>query len=138
MFLDYTLRYAIWQNHILRKCRAFLSILLITLNMLKTSQIQHCKGSIEDQSDGVIFVCLFVCLFFLFLFLFCFCFVLFCLFVCCFFFFAFQRFEYHISAEHDENLNSPNLVKISSWWPDIWPPEYLISSTEISVNLPGS
>ena len=33
---------------------------------------------------------------------------------------------------------TPNLTWIDSWWPEIWPHEYLISPTEISVNWPGS
>ena len=53
-------------------------------------------------------------------------------------FFAFQRFEYHVSMEHDENVHSPNLVGIGSWGPEIWLHEYLISPIEISVNWPGS
>ena len=55
-----------------------------------------------------------------------------------FFFFAFQHFGYHVSVEHDENIHSPNLVRIGSWWPEIWPHNYLISPTEISVKWPGS
>ena len=55
-----------------------------------------------------------------------------------FFFLVFQRFEYHISVEHDENPHKPNLVGIGSWGPEIWPHEYLISPIEISVNWPGS
>ena len=52
-------------------------------------------------------------------------------------FFGFQCFGYHVSVEHDENIHSPNWVGIGSWGPEIWPHEYLISSTEISVNWPG-
>ena len=37
-----------------------------------------------------------------------------------------------------ENIHSPNLVGNGSWGPEIWPHEYLISPTEISVNWPGS
>ena len=35
-----------------------------------------------------------------------------------------------------KNIHSPNLVGISSWVPEIWLHEYLISPTEISVNWP--
>ena len=36
-------------------------------------------------------------------------------------------------------LHTPNLTWIGSWWPKIWPHEYLISPIEISVNnWPGS
>ena len=49
--------------------------------------------------------------------------------------FAFQRFGYHVSVEHDEKHRiNANLVEIGSWWPEIWPHEYLISPIEISVN----
>ena len=37
-----------------------------------------------------------------------------------------------------KNIHSPNLLGIGSWGPEIWPNEYLISPTEISVNWPGS
>ena len=37
-----------------------------------------------------------------------------------------------------KNPNTPNLTWIGSWWPDIWPQEYLISPIEIRVNWPGS
>ena len=37
-----------------------------------------------------------------------------------------------------KNPHTPNLTWIGSWWPEIWPHEYLISPTEISVNWPGS
>ena len=37
-----------------------------------------------------------------------------------------------------KNLHTPNLTWIGSWWPKIWPHEYLISPIEISVNWPGS
>ena len=37
-----------------------------------------------------------------------------------------------------KNIHSPNLVGISSWGPEIWPLEYLISPNEITVNWPGS
>ena len=40
-------------------------------------------------------------------------------------FFSFQRFENHISVEHDENLRSQNSVGIGSWRPEKWPHEYL-------------
>ena len=35
-----------------------------------------------------------------------------------------------------KNIHSANLVGIGSWWPEIWPHEYLISPIEISVNWP--
>ena len=35
-----------------------------------------------------------------------------------------------------KNIHSPNLVRIGSWGPEIWPREYLISPNEISVNWP--
>ena len=35
-----------------------------------------------------------------------------------------------------KNLHTPNLTWIGSWWPKIWPHEYLISPIEISVNWP--
>ena len=37
-----------------------------------------------------------------------------------------------------KNPHTPNLTWIGSWGPKIWPHEYLISPTEISVNWPGS
>ena len=37
-----------------------------------------------------------------------------------------------------KNIHSPNLVGIGSWEPEIWPHEYLISPTEISLDWPGS
>ena len=37
-----------------------------------------------------------------------------------------------------KNIHSPNLVGIGSWGPEIWPHEYLISPSEISVKWPGS
>ena len=37
-----------------------------------------------------------------------------------------------------KNPHKPNLTWIGSWWPEIWPHEYLISPIEISVNWPGS
>ena len=37
-----------------------------------------------------------------------------------------------------KNIRSPNWVGFGSWGPEIWPHEYLISPTEISVNWPGS
>ena len=37
-----------------------------------------------------------------------------------------------------KNIHSPNLVGIGSWWPEIWPHDYLLSPIEISVNWPGS
>ena len=39
-----------------------------------------------------------------------------------------------------KNFHSPNLVGIGSWWPEIWPHEYLLilSPIEIIVNWPGS
>ena len=37
-----------------------------------------------------------------------------------------------------KTLHTPNLTWIGSWWPKIWPHEYLISPIEISVNWPGS
>ena len=38
-----------------------------------------------------------------------------------------------------KNINSPNLVGIGSWGPEIWPHDYLIiSPIEISVNWLGS
>ena len=37
-----------------------------------------------------------------------------------------------------KNIHSQNLVRIGSWWPEIWPHEYLISPTETNVNWPGS
>ena len=37
-----------------------------------------------------------------------------------------------------KNPHTPNMTWIGSWWPEIWPHEYLISPTEISVNWPGS
>ena len=37
-----------------------------------------------------------------------------------------------------KNIHSPNYVGIGSWGPEIWPHEYLISPTEISVNWSGS
>ena len=36
-----------------------------------------------------------------------------------------------------KNPHTPNLTWIGSWWPEIWPHEYLISPIEISVNWPG-
>ena len=30
-----------------------------------------------------------------------------------------------------KNTGSPNLTGISSWWPEMWPHEYLISPIEI-------
>ena len=36
------------------------------------------------------------------------------------------------------NIHSPNLVEIGSWWPEIWLHEYLISLIKIGVNWPGS
>ena len=37
-----------------------------------------------------------------------------------------------------KNPHTPNLTWIGSWWPEIWPHEYLMSPIEISVNWPGS
>ena len=37
-----------------------------------------------------------------------------------------------------KNIHSQNLVGIGSWWPKIWPHEYLLSPIEINVNWPGS
>ena len=37
-----------------------------------------------------------------------------------------------------KNIHSPNWVGIGSWGPELWPHEYLISPTEISVNWSGS
>ena len=48
-------------------------------------------------------------------------------------FFAFQHFHNHISVEHDENPQTPNLTWIDSWWPEYGPHEYLINPIEISV-----
>ena len=48
-------------------------------------------------------------------------------------FFAFQRFGYHVLVEHDEKHPHPKFGGISSWWPEIWPHEYLISPTEMAV-----
>ena len=56
-----------------------------------------------------------------------------------FFFFFFCISAFWIpSVEHDENIHSPNLVGISSWEPEIWPHEYVISPIEISINWPGT
>ena len=54
------------------------------------------------------------------------------------FFFAFQHFGYHVSVEHDEKHPQPKFGGNRLWGPEIWPHEYLISSTEIGVNWPGS
>ena len=53
-------------------------------------------------------------------------------------FLAFQRFDTMNQWSMMTNTHSPNLVGIGSWEPEIWPYEYLISATEISVNWPGS
>ena len=37
-----------------------------------------------------------------------------------------------------QNIHSRNLVGISSWWPEIWQHELLISPVEIRVNWPSS
>ena len=37
-----------------------------------------------------------------------------------------------------KNPHTPNLTWIGSWWPEIWPHEYLISPIEISVNWPST
>ena len=37
-----------------------------------------------------------------------------------------------------KNLQSPNLVGIGLWGPEIWPHEYVIRPIEINVNWPGS
>ena len=37
-----------------------------------------------------------------------------------------------------KNIHRPNLMRIGSWGPEIWPHKYLISPIEISVNWPGS
>ena len=61
------------------------------------------------------------------------------------FFFFFFFFFLHFSVLDTmyrwsmmKNIHSQNLVGIGSWGPEIWPHEYLISPTEISVNWPGS
>ena len=46
-------------------------------------------------------------------------------------FFSFQHFHDHKSSHTKFDMNC-------SWWPEIWPNEYLISPIEISVNWPGS
>ena len=51
-----------------------------------------------------------------------------------FFFFAFRRFEYHISVEHNEIPPQPKYGRNQSLGPKIWPHEYLISPSKISVN----
>ena len=52
-------------------------------------------------------------------------------------FFAFQRLDTMYQWSMMKNIRSPNLVGIGSWGPEISPHEYLISTTEISVNWPG-
>ena len=51
---------------------------------------------------------------------------------------AFQRFGYHVSVEHDEKHPQPKFGGNRLMGAEIWPHEYLIRPTEISVNWPGS
>ena len=53
-------------------------------------------------------------------------------------FFAFQHFGYHVLVEHDKKHPQPKFSGKRFVGPEIWPHEYLISPTEISVNWPGS
>ena len=55
-----------------------------------------------------------------------------------FFFLHFSVFDIMYRWSMMKNIHSPNLVGIGSWWPEIWPHEYLISPIEIIVNWLGS
>ena len=55
--------------------------------------------------------------------------------------FSFLHFSIFMTIFQQNMMKNPhtqNLTWIGSWWPEIWPHEYLISPIEISVNWRGS